>query len=106
MRRLQPECRPRIMRAPLNGFVETRGAVMRKMTVWAALIVGCGSVGAAQDGPQVPPGGGGRQGGEGRTVILEQAPKDHSIAIPKDKLAGYLKDVGAEKLQTRCSVDA
>ena len=40
------------------------------------------------------------QGGEGRTVILEQAPKDHSIAIPKEKLAQHLKDMDAKKLQT------
>jgi len=85
---------------------------MRKMTVWAALIMGCGSIGPpsplamagqglAQDGGQAPPGGGGRgPAAEGRTVILEQAPKDHSIAIPKDKLAGYLKDMDAKKLQT------
>ena len=74
---------------------------MRNMAVWAALIVGCGSIGLAQGGAQGPTGGGGRgQGGEGRTVILEQAPTDHSIAIPKDKLAGYLKDMDAKKLQT------
>jgi len=42
---------------------------------------------------------GGRGGGTG-TVILEQAPKDHSIAIPKEKLAQYLKDMDAKKLQT------
>ena len=64
---------------------------MRKITIWAAFIVMCGSVGLAQ---------GRGQGGEGRAVILEQAPKDHSIAIPKDKLAQYLKDMDAKKLQT------
>ena len=74
---------------------------MRKMAVWAALIVACGSIGLAQGGAQAPAGGGGRgPGGEGRTVILEQAPKDHSIAIPKDKLAQHLKDMDAKKLQT------
>ena len=40
------------------------------------------------------------RGREGRTTILEQAPKDHSIAIPKEKLAQYLKDMDAKKLQT------
>jgi mannose-6-phosphate isomerase-like protein (cupin superfamily) len=43
-------------------------------------------------------GRGGQDGGG--TTILEQAPKDHSIAIPKDKLAQYLKDMDAKKLQT------
>ena len=87
---------------------------MRKMAIRAAFIVVCGSIGLAQGGGQTgapsargeragveaPAGGAGRQGGEGRTVILEQAPKDHSIAIPKDKLAQYLKDMDAKKLQT------
>ena len=82
---------------------------MRKMAIWAAFIAICGSIppspsaaarqGAGQGGGQAPAGGG-RQGGEGRTVILEQAPKDHSIAIPKDKLAQHLKDMDAKKLQT------
>ena len=80
---------------------------MRQTAIWAALIVGCGSVGLAQAGAQAPaggaqtPAGGGRgPGGEGRTVILEQAPKDHSIAIPREKLAQHLKDMDAKKLQT------
>ena len=78
-----------------------KGAFMRNMAVWAAFIVACGSIGLAQGGAQAPAGGGGRgPGAEGRTVILEQAPKDHSIAIPKDKLAQYLKDMDAKKLQT------
>ena len=46
------------------------------------------------------PQGEGRAGRGGGTVILEQAPKDHSIAIPKEKLAQYLKDMDAKKLQT------
>jgi len=70
------------------------GAVMRRMVICATLIAGCGSIGLAQ----APPGGG--RGGEGRTVILEQAPKDHSIAVPREKLAQYLKDMDAKKLQT------
>jgi len=39
------------------------------------------------------------QGGGG-TVIVEQAPKDRSIAIPKEKLAQHLRDMDAKKLQT------
>src|SRR6186713_1626466 len=72
---------------------------MRKTAIWAALIVACGSIGLAQGGAQAPAGGGGRQGGGG-TVILEQAPKDHSIAISRETLAQHLKDMDAKKLQT------
>ena len=44
---------------------------------------------------QAPP-----QGGGERTVILEKAPSDHAIPIPKEKLAEYFKDMDAKKLQT------
>jgi mannose-6-phosphate isomerase-like protein (cupin superfamily) len=73
---------------------------MRKTAIWAAFIVVFGATGLAQGGAQAPAGGGGRQGGEGRTVIIEQAPKDHSISIPREKLQQYLKDMDAKKLQT------
>jgi mannose-6-phosphate isomerase-like protein (cupin superfamily) len=43
---------------------------------------------------------GGGRGGEGGTTILEHAPTDHSIAIPKEKLDQYLKDMDAKKLST------
>jgi len=72
---------------------------MRKTAIRAAFIVVCGAVAFAQGGGQAPAGRGRGQGAE-RTVILEQAPKDHSIAIPKDTLAQYLKDMDAKKLQT------
>lgn len=45
-------------------------------------------------------GGQGRGRGGGQTVILEQAPLDHAISIPKEKLAQYLKDMDAKQLQT------
>lgn len=35
----------------------------------------------------------------GGTVIIEQA-SDHAVAIPKEKLAGYFKDMDAKKLAT------
>jgi mannose-6-phosphate isomerase-like protein (cupin superfamily) len=73
---------------------------MRRTLTFAALVVVGGSLGLAQGGAQAPPGGAGRGGGGGQTVILEQAPKDHSIAIPKEKLAQHLKDMDAKKLQT------
>src|SRR4029078_13131011 len=75
---------------------------MRKTLIWAAFIVASGWVALAQGGgQQAPAAAGGGRGGEGRTVILEQAPKDHSIAIPKDKLAQHLKDMEAKKLRAR-----
>ena len=55
-----------------------------------ALAVMCGALVFAQG---VPAGGAG-------TTILEQAPKDHAIAIPKEKWAQYLKDMDAKKLST------
>jgi mannose-6-phosphate isomerase-like protein (cupin superfamily) len=42
----------------------------------------------------------GRGAGEGRAVVLEQAPTDRSIAIPTEKLAQYFKDMDAKKQQT------
>ena len=72
---------------------------MRKAAVGlvAALFMG-GAIVLAQGG------GAGRQGGAGRggggTTILEQAPTDRAIAIPKEKLNRYLKDMDAKKLQT------
>ena len=40
----------------------------------------------------------GQQGGG--TVVVEQAPTDHSVAIPQEKLAQYFKDMDARKLAT------
>ena len=73
---------------------------MRMMAFWSVLIGVYGAIGLAQAGPQAPGGGGGRGRGEGRTVIVEQAPKDHGIPIPKEKLEQYFKDMDAKKLQT------
>jgi mannose-6-phosphate isomerase-like protein (cupin superfamily) len=36
----------------------------------------------------------------GQTVILERAPTDHTVAIPKETLARYFADMDARKLQT------
>jgi mannose-6-phosphate isomerase-like protein (cupin superfamily) len=67
----------------------------------AVLLVG-GALVTAQDS-----GGAGRsgaapqgRGGDAGTTILEQAPADHSIAIPKEKLSQYFKDMDARKLST------
>lgn len=38
--------------------------------------------------------------GRGQTDILEQAPKDHAIAIPKDKLDQYFKQMDAKHEET------
>ena len=59
---------------------------MQKTALLSAVIVALGSAVLAQRG--------------GQTVILEQAPKDHSISIPKEKLAQHLKDMDAKKLET------
>jgi mannose-6-phosphate isomerase-like protein (cupin superfamily) len=64
------------------------------MKVQATLTLAAALMGAALLTAQ-----GARPEGTG-TVILEQAPKDRSIAIPKEKLAQYLKDMDAKKLQT------
>ena len=42
----------------------------------------------------------GRGQAGGGLVVVEPAPKDRSVAIPKETLAGYLKDMDAKKLQT------
>ena len=74
------------------------------MRTQAVVFVAVGSLGAflalgpAHLGAQG--GGQGRGRGEGQTVILEQAPTDRSIAISTEKLAQYLKDMDAKKLQT------
>ena len=62
---------------------------MRRLAV-ILMVIGAAGTGLAQ----------GRGGGEGRTVILEQAPTDRSIAIPTEKLAQYFKDMDAKKQQT------
>ena len=45
----------------------------------------------------------GRQGSpaaESQTVVIQQAPSDRSVEIPKELLAKYFKDMDAKKLQT------
>ena len=65
---------------------------MRNVLSASAMLLGlCAPVVLAQ---------GGRAGGEGQTVILEKAPTDRAIFIAKEKLAQYLKDMDAKKLQT------
>ena len=59
---------------------------------FVAVFVLCGGVGFAQRG--------GGQAAAPSTVILQQAPTDHGVAIPKEKLAQYLKDMDAKQLQT------
>jgi len=65
---------------------------MRNIVCASAVVLGlCGSAVLAQRGGA---------GGEGQTVVLEKAPTDHAIFISKDKIAQYLKDMDAKKLQT------
>jgi mannose-6-phosphate isomerase-like protein (cupin superfamily) len=60
---------------------------MRATIIAAIGVIGvCGAVAFGQDG--------------GRTTILEQAPTNHAVPIPKEKLNEYLKDMDAKKLAT------
>ena len=59
---------------------------------FVAVFVFSGGIGFAQRG--------GSQAPAPSTVILQQAPIDHGVAIPKEKLAQYLKDMDARQLQT------
>jgi mannose-6-phosphate isomerase-like protein (cupin superfamily) len=66
----------------------------RRIAGVLALVVafGAGRLGLAQSG--------GGQRGNNQTVILEQAPADRSVPIPKEQLGQYLKDMDARQLQT------
>lgn len=64
------------------------------MRARSVVIVGTVLLGAALLSAQ------GRGAGAGGTVIIEPAPKDRSVSIPREKLAGYLADMDAKKLQT------
>jgi mannose-6-phosphate isomerase-like protein (cupin superfamily) len=60
---------------------------MRATMIAAIGVIGvCGAVALGQDG--------------GRTTTLEQAPTNHTVPIPKEKLNQYLKDMDAKKLAT------
>src|SRR6266498_1356346 len=68
---------------------------MRRFAIlWSAGLLVAGALVTAQDR------GGGGRGVDAGTTILEQAPTDHSIAIPKEKLSQYFKDLDAKKLST------
>ena len=75
---------------------------MCKTTVGILGVIGLGVTVTA--GPhliaQGGQGGRGGRGGEGQAVVLERAPKDHAIVIPREKLAQHLKDMDAKHLQT------
>ena len=58
-----------------------------------------GICGAAVFARAAQPDRGGRGGGS-QTVILEKAPADHSVAIPKETLDQYLNDMDVKHLQT------
>ena len=38
--------------------------------------------------------------GDSQTVIIQQAPTDHTVAIPKEQIEKYFKDMDNRKLQT------
>jgi mannose-6-phosphate isomerase-like protein (cupin superfamily) len=89
------------MRRSRINLKRVSGGYMRTRTfVTIGTLAVCGTMALGQGAGQ-----GGGQGGAGRgrgeqTVVLENAPTDHSVAIPKEKLDQYLKDMDAKKLAT------
>ena len=73
---------------------------MRRQAVGVMAAVSAGALVALGPHPGAQGGQGRGRGGEGQTVILEQAPTDRAIAIPTEKVAQHLKDMDAKKLQT------
>jgi mannose-6-phosphate isomerase-like protein (cupin superfamily) len=76
---------------------------MRTTLIGFFAVLLCGAVAFAKTGTGRQgrgAGAAGRGNVEGGTVILEQAPTDHAVPIPKEKLMQYLKDMDAKKLQT------
>ena len=70
---------------------------MRVAAIVTISILGIG--GAVVFARAAQPAQGGRGGGS-QTVILEKAPADHSVAISKETLDQYLKDMDVKHLQT------
>lgn len=64
--------------------ISTVGLLVAGVTLCGGLALGQSRGGAADTG----------------TVILESAPTDHSIPIPREKLEQYFKDMDSRKLQT------
>lgn len=75
------------MRVPFRSCQKCLAAAIAVMGVLAAA-----RIGSAQP---VQTGASG-----GQTVVLQQAPTDRTVAIPKETLAQYFKDMDARKLQT------
>ena len=70
---------------------------MRRIHVLSVAIAAI-SIGMAVGGAVAEPAQPGASAAQ--TVILERAPTDHTVAIPKDTLARYFADMDAKKLQT------
>lgn len=72
---------------------------MHRRTLVIAGIVAIGGVALLAQAVSQGRGAGRGQAAE-QTVVLEQAPTDHSVAISKEKLDQYLKDMDARRLAT------
>src|SRR5207244_3710384 len=95
---MQPHRQPGSVADFQNPFREGEG--MRATVTTMIGVAGlCGAVIAAQGGGGRQAGAG-RAGGEGGTTILEPAPIDRSVAMSKEKLGQYFKDMDAKKQQT------
>lgn len=66
----------------------------------AGLVVATGPQGLARQRQAAGQQGGGARAAASQTVVLEKAPTDHAVAMPKLKLDQYLKDMDAKHLQT------
>jgi mannose-6-phosphate isomerase-like protein (cupin superfamily) len=66
----------------------------------AIVVAGAIELGQARSAQEGRGAGGAAGRGGGGAVVLEQAPTNHAIPIPKEKLAQYLQDMDARKLST------
>lgn len=68
------------------------GTLRRNGCVGLAVLA-CAQAAGAQGQPAAP-------SRSAQTVVLQQAPADRTVAIPKETLAQYFKDMDAKQLQT------
>lgn len=79
-------------------MVQRTEALMARGTSWrVGIVVVAAVLGGTPADAQTT---GTAQAGASQTVVLQQAPTDQTVAIPKELLAKYFTDMDAKKLQT------